>query len=129
MKIVKHDTFRSEGTTVDKNDDMVRVVIDLTKREFNNLKTLKPDFLLKQEAVIPDEDAFVKSIKDRVFPAQWDTASSEYIAAIAYRQFCLLLNTKAVLECLECHNTDITEFIVAPVMYMCNKCNHHWFKG
>lgn len=34
MKIVKHDTFRSSGTLINQTDDMVRVVVDMSKREF-----------------------------------------------------------------------------------------------
>jgi len=34
MKIVEHTTFRSSGTLVNQTDDMVRVVVDMSKREF-----------------------------------------------------------------------------------------------
>jgi len=33
MKIVKRDSFRSQGALVNKTDDMERIVIDCTKRE------------------------------------------------------------------------------------------------
>lgn len=34
MKIVKRDSFRSEGALVNKTDDMYRVVVDMTRGEF-----------------------------------------------------------------------------------------------
>lgn len=34
MKIIKHNRFRSEGRGVNKTDDMVRVVVDMTDREW-----------------------------------------------------------------------------------------------
>jgi hypothetical protein len=40
VNIIKVDSFRSEGTLVNKTDDMVRVVVDLTKREYMQLPSL-----------------------------------------------------------------------------------------
>lgn len=38
MEIIKHDSFRSSGTLVNQSDDMERVVIDMTKREFQEFR-------------------------------------------------------------------------------------------
>ena len=35
MKIIKHDRFQSVPQGVDKHTDMVRVVVDMSNREFN----------------------------------------------------------------------------------------------
>jgi hypothetical protein len=44
MKLVKWDTFRSEGRGVNKTDDMVRAVIDFTAQEFTKvLRTSDPN--------------------------------------------------------------------------------------
>lgn len=34
MKLVKFDSFRSQGTLVNQTDDMYRVVVDMSRREF-----------------------------------------------------------------------------------------------
>lgn len=40
MNIIKVDSFRSSGALVNKTDDMVRIVVDLTKREYMQLPSL-----------------------------------------------------------------------------------------
>lgn len=41
MNIVKKDSFRSQGNYVNKTDDMYRVVIDMTRREFAHFSQWK----------------------------------------------------------------------------------------
>lgn len=37
MKVIKADEFRSGGSEVNKDSDMVRVIVDMTKREYREL--------------------------------------------------------------------------------------------
>lgn len=50
MNIIKEDTFRSPGKSVDITDDMVRVTLDLTHQEYKCL--LEKDFFY-EEAIQP----------------------------------------------------------------------------
>jgi DNA-directed RNA polymerase subunit RPC12/RpoP len=53
MKIVKVDSFRSQGTKVNQTYDMARITIDCSKRELFKLKILlEKEFNQEQKVVL-----------------------------------------------------------------------------
>lgn len=62
VNVIKHTSFRSKGRLVNQSDDMVRVTVDMTKREWNRFrnqdniewpkyryqKKTKADFIFKE---------------------------------------------------------------------------------
>jgi len=49
MKIIKYDTYRSEGLKINQTDNMVRAVIDFTRNEWNEFKRSQNRKLFEQK--------------------------------------------------------------------------------
>lgn len=60
MQIVKKDSFRSQGSTINKTDDMYRVVVDMKRTEYPQFAKLvvgqKPSTNSVRDAICPHHD-------------------------------------------------------------------------